>query len=411
MNLSTSAAVSVTNDYGHGEQAASFHDDIVYPGAIPFILVHLLCFAVFVTGITSQALWICLILFVVRMFGVSAGYHRYFSHRAFKTSRVGQFVLAWIAQSSAQRGVLWWSARHRHHHKYSDTEDDVHSPRQRGFLYAHVGWVFTRQDDQAARDAVPDLTSYPELRWLSKYQYLPATVLGVATWLIAGWSGLIVGFFWSTVLVYHVTFMINSLAHVHGKQRYVTGDDSRNNWWLAVLTLGEGWHNNHHAYMASTRQGFRWWEIDMTYYVLKGLSWLHIVWDLNEPPAAIVNNTKPLARGVLDKVIHQLVASFPVSQITSLTHESWLHELQTPGNWVNMPTEEQIQAHVHHPENALCELQLPHVPTLEDVRQRAQRMFAGTPSFEDIVSQAHRRIVKTVCTGLVQRRSQVVAMG
>src|SRR5215213_9308134 len=154
-----------------------FHDDIIYPQAIPFVLVHLACLGAIWSGVTANALILCLALYVVRMFGVSAGYHRYFSHRSFKTSRVGQFVLAWIAQSSAQRGVLWWSARHRHHHRHSDTEDDVHSPIQRGFWYAHVGWIFTPQDDDAAREAVPDLTAYPELRWLSAHQYFPATVL------------------------------------------------------------------------------------------------------------------------------------------------------------------------------------------------------------------------------------------
>ena len=353
--MSTVPALTATPAEDHEASETAFHEDIIYPGAIPFVLVHLICFAAIWTGVTVQALVIGVLVFGVRMFGVSAGYHRYFSHRTFKTSRVGQFLLAWLAQSSAQRGVLWWADRHRHHHKHSDTEYDVHSPRHRGFLYAHVGWIFTRQDDTAACGAVPDLAVYPELRWLTRHQYLPATVLGTAIWFIAGWPGLIVGFFWSTVVLYHVTFMINSLAHVHGQQRYVTGDDSRNNWWLALLTLGEGWHNNHHAYMASTRQGFRWWEIDVTYYVLKGLSFVGIVWDLNDPPAAIVNNTKPLSRGVLDKVVPQLVASFPISQMTALT-----------------------------------------LPTLEEIRQRAQEMFAETPSLNDIVRQAQRLMVTMV---------------
>lgn len=331
------------------------HDDIIYPGAVPFVLVHIVCLAAVWTGVTPRAILIGVVLFWARMFGVSAGYHRYFSHRTFKTSRVGQFLLAWLAQSSAQRGVLWWAARHRHHHRHSDTEQDVHSPRQRGFWYAHVGWIFTKQDDDAARAAVPDLAAFPELRWLSGHQYLPAVVLGTAVWCVAGWPGLVVGFFWSTVLLYHVTFMINSLAHVHGRRRYITGDDSRNNWWLALMTLGEGWHNNHHAYMASTRQGFRWWEVDVTYYVLKGLSWVRIVWDLNEPPAAIVNNTKPPARGVVDRVVHQLVASFPIGEMTALT-----------------------------------------IPTVEELRERAQHMFAEAPSLDHIVSQARHALVTLV---------------
>ena len=216
-----------------------FHDDIIYPSTIPFILVHLACLGAIWTGVSMKALVVCLLLYVVRMFGVTAGYHRYFSHRSFKTSRAGQFVLAWLAQSSAQRGALWWAAVHRHHHLHSDTEEDAHSPRHRGFLYSHVGWVFDRRHAETETEAVPDLARYPEMRWLDRFQLVPAVLLGVACFLLGGWGMLVVGFFWSTVLLYHGTFFINSLAHVTGTQRYVTGDDSRNNWWLALITLGE----------------------------------------------------------------------------------------------------------------------------------------------------------------------------
>src|SRR5688500_16860860 len=202
------------------------------------------------------------------MFAVTAGYHRYFSHRSFKTSRWFQFLLAWVAQSSAQKSVLWWAALHRHHHKHSDTDADVHSPRQRGFIYSHVGWIFDRKHQATDVEGIRDFASYPELRFLQRFELVPAVVLGVVTFVIAGWPGLVVGFFWSTVLLFHCTFFINSLAHVHGNQRYATGDDSRNNWWLAVITMGEGWHNNHHAYQRSTRQGFRWYEFDPTFYAL-----------------------------------------------------------------------------------------------------------------------------------------------
>ena len=167
---------------------------------------------------------------------------------------------------------------------------------------------------------MPDLAKYPELVWLDKHRYLPAVVLAIGCFLLAGWPGLVVGFFWSTVLLFHCTFFINSLAHVYGKQRYVTGDDSRNNWWLALLTLGEGWHNNHHAYMASTRQGFRWWEVDLAYYVLKALSWARVVWDLNEPPEDVVRNEKKLGRGVVEKVARQLAASFPAERVGAHMH-------------------------------------------------------------------------------------------
>ena len=333
---------------------------MIHPNPVPFVLVHVACLAALVTGVTATALVLCVALYFIRMFGVSAGYHRYFSHRAFKTSRAGQLALAVLAQSSAQRGVLWWAAKHRHHHKHSDAPEDVHSPRHRGFWYAHLGWIFTPQHEHTDLSAIPDLVRYPELRLLDsdKWRYVPAILLAVGTLLIAGWPGLVVGFFWSTVLLYHGTFMINSLAHVHGTQRYVTGDDSRNNWWLALFTGGEGWHNNHHAYMASTRQGFRWWEIDPTYYMLKALSWVGVVWDLNEPPAALVRNEKALGRGVVEKAARQLAGS------------------------VSVPASTGSQ-----------------VPPPEELRARAERMFAATPSLDDIAGRAHELILQGVSAG------------
>ena len=263
-------ALDAHSEPPHGE-------DILYPDAVPFLLVHLACFGAIWTGVTATAVGIGIALYWLRMFAIGAGYHRYFSHRAYSTSRAFQFILAFLAQSTAQKSVLWWAAKHRHHHLHSDTEHDVHSPRHKGFLYAHVGWIFARQHDGADLAKVADLTRYPELMWLHKHELVPAIVLAVLTFLIGGWSGLVVGFFWSTVAVYHGTFCINSLAHVHGTKRYVTGDDSRNNWLLALLTMGEGWHNNHHAYQASVRQGFRWWEIDPTYYVMRAMAGLGIL--------------------------------------------------------------------------------------------------------------------------------------
>ncbi len=372
-----------------------YHDDIIYPAPIPFLLVHIVCVAAIWTGVTVEALLLCAALYVVRMIAVTAGYHRYFSHRSFRTSRVGQFVLAWLAQSSAQRGVLWWAAKHRQHHKHSDTELDVHSPRHRGFWYAHLGWIFAPQQGETDLRAVPDLASYPELVWLDTHRYLPAIVLGVVIWLVAGWPGLVVGFFWSTVLLYHGTFAINSLAHVHGKQRYVTGDDSRNNWWLALITMGEGWHNNHHAYMASTRQGFRWWELDVTYYVLRALSWARVVYDLNEPPKSLVRNEKRLGRGVVEKVARHLAASMAVERITEQVREAWL----------NTPTLEELRGRAQmataDAAAMLADMQVPHVPTMEELRERARQMFAATPSLDDIVVRARELILEAVATELL----------
>lgn len=378
------------------EHVDEFHDDIIYPQTIPFVLVHLVGIAAIWTGVSRTAAIICVVLYVVRMFGVTAGYHRYFSHRSFKTSRVGQFLLALLAQSSAQRGILWWAAKHRHHHKHSDTELDVHSPRHRGFLYAHVGWIFTPQHDETDYDAIPDLTKYPELVWLNEHPYLPATALAVACFLLAGWGGLIVGFFWSTVLLYHGTFFINSLAHVHGNQRYVTGDDSRNNWWLAIITLGEGWHNNHHAYQRSTRQGFRWYEFDPTFYVLSAMSWMRLTWDLGKPPEDVVRNERRLGRAIVEKVAHQLAASFAAESIAARLHESapMIQELRARVA-AGQARMKELEASLH------VDLHLPHFPTVAEVRARAAELMPDTISMDEIVTRARELIAQRVATLLV----------
>lgn len=233
----------------------------------------------------------CFALYVTRMFAVTGFYHRYFSHRTFKTSRWFQFVMAFWTMTSSQRGVLWWAAHHRNHHKFSDTEHDVHSPRLTGFLHSHIMWLYDRNEaTDYAR--VKDLCRYPELIVLDKFWYVPPTLLGVACFAVAGWPGLFIGFMMSTTLLWHGTFTINSLSHVWGKTRYKTGDDSRNNWVLAIVTMGEGWHNNHHYFMNSTRQGFFWWEVDITYMILKAMSWVGLVWDLKEPPQRVYDDAR-----------------------------------------------------------------------------------------------------------------------
>src|SRR6266700_3975065 len=283
-----------------GRDERNDQDDIIYPSAWSFVLVHLTCIAAIWTGITWQSVAICAALYWLRIFAIGAGYHRYFSHRAYSTSRAFQLILALGSQSTAQKSVLWWTAQHRHHHLHSDTERDLHSPRHKGFWYSHVGWIFARRQNTVDLTKVADFASFPELMWLHRYEVVPATVLAVICYLLAGWSGLVVGFFWSTVLVLHATFCINSLAHVHGRKRYVTGDDSRNNWFLALFTMGEGWHNNHHACQSSVRQGFRWWEVDSTFYILKVLSWLRVVWDLKRAPEAVVRNEQRLGSRVIN---------------------------------------------------------------------------------------------------------------
>ncbi len=256
--------------------------------AFPFFAAHLACLAVLFIHFRWSYLIVCLTLYYTRMFFVTAGYHRYFSHRSFKTSRVFQFIMAVMATSSSQKGVLWWAANHRHHHRYSDTELDLHSPTLFGFWWSHVGWIISDKYNDTQVDLIRDFYKYPELRWLNKYFLVPPVALAVVLFLVGGWGLLVWGFFVSTVLLWHSSFTINSLSHIFGRRRYPTADTSRNNALLALLTLGEGWHNNHHHYMASARQGFFWWEVDVTYYTLKILSWCRIVWDLRKPPEAVL---------------------------------------------------------------------------------------------------------------------------
>jgi stearoyl-CoA desaturase (Delta-9 desaturase) len=370
------------------------HDDIIYPQVIPFLLVHAACVAALWTGVTWEAVLLGIVLYWLRMFGITAGYHRYFSHRSYATSRVFQFILACLAQSSAQKSVLWWAAKHRHHHLFSDTEHDVHSPRHTGFLFAHLGWIFARKHDTVDLVKVGDFTKYPELMWLHKYELAPAVVLAVITFLIAGWAGLVVGFFWSTVAVYHATFCINSLAHVHGSKRYVTGDDSRNNWLLAFFTMGEGWHNNHHAYQASVRQGFRWWEVDPTFYIIKALSWVGIVWDLKSPPEAVLRNEQKLGSRVVDRAAGDLVATFNIESIST----KLAHALETTSSLGELRAKLASPQHKAH--EVLAHVHLPHLPTREEIGARASSMFVKTRSFEDIVERAHRMILEAVGTRL-----------
>jgi stearoyl-CoA desaturase (delta-9 desaturase) len=218
------------------------------------------------------------------MFGVTAGYHRYFSHRSYRLGRVRQFLLALLAQTSGQKGVLWWAAQHRRHHRHADGPGDVHSPRQRGFWWAHIGWVLSNENDSYDATKVADLTRYPELRWLDRHHWVPTALVAAVVLAAGGVGGFVWGYVVSTVLLYHATFSINSLAHLFGSRRFDTPDDSRNNWWLALLTLGEGWHNNHHFRMSSSRSGIRWWELDATYLALKLMALAGLAKDLRPFP-------------------------------------------------------------------------------------------------------------------------------
>ncbi len=255
--------------------------------AVAFVAIHVAPLALWWTGVTLADIVVCVALYAARMFFITAGYHRYFAHRTYKLGRVMQFIMAWGGSLAAQKGVLWWASTHRHHHKHSDLDQDAHSPRH-GVFWSHVGWILSPAADATDYDRIRDFAKYPELVWLDKYYLIPPTLLGIATFLIGGWSMLVGGFFLSTVLLWHGTFSINSLAHLWGSRRYPTTDDSRNNLWLALLTLGEGWHNNHHHYQSSANQGFFWWEVDISFYLLRALSWVGLASDLRLPPERVL---------------------------------------------------------------------------------------------------------------------------
>ena len=280
--------------------------DIEWLRALPFGLVHLVCLGAFWVGWSPTALWVAAGAYIVRMFAITGFYHRYFSHRTYRTSRLVQFIFAVVGNSSLQRGPLWWAAHHRHHHRYADQQADPHSPHQHGFWWSHIFWITSRQHFATDEDAVGDLARYKELRFLNRFDFLVPTLFATALYALGsylettmpqlGTSGpqlLIWGFFISTIALFHATCTINSLAHQFGRRRYATGEHSRNNWFLALITFGEGWHNNHHFCPGACRQGFYWWEIDLTYYGLKVLSWLGLIWDLHPVPARAYRRQPP----------------------------------------------------------------------------------------------------------------------
>ena len=284
-----------------GDEATAHLRGIDWARVVPFLLLHLACLGVLWTGWSPFAVAVAVALYTVRMFAITAFYHRYFSHRAFRASRGWQFVFAVLGASAVQRGPLWWAAHHRHHHAHSDRPGDAHSARLDGFVWSHMGWFLARENFATREHLVRDFARFPELRWLDRYDVAVPAALLVALWALGAWleaahpslgTGpwqlVVWGFCISTVVLFHATFVINSLAHRWGSRRYDTGDDSRNNLLLALITFGEGWHNNHHRYPSAARQGFYWWEIDVSWYLLRGLAALGIVRDLRPVSSSVL---------------------------------------------------------------------------------------------------------------------------
>ncbi len=301
--LTTAVTQWIDSDYcpEGAEKMRNEPDKVDWVRVMPFVILHLGCFGILWVGVSAFAAWAAVFLYFVRMFAVTGIHHRYFSHKTFSTSRAGQFFLALWAGTTVQRGSLWWAYHHRHHHQHSDDEEDAHSPHVHGFLWSHIGWITSRRNFPTDYSKVKDLAKFPELVWLNRFDLVvpvlyAASMFGIGALLEAyapglgtnGWQMLVWGFFVSTTALFHGTACINSMAHLMGKRRYKTDDDSRNSFILAIICLGEGWHNNHHRYQSCTRNGFYWWEIDPTYYGLKLLSYTGLIWGLKSVPQSIL---------------------------------------------------------------------------------------------------------------------------
>jgi len=279
-------------------------EDIDWVRIVPFIAIHLSCLLVFLVGVSWTAVWVCVLSYLMRMFAITAFYHRYFSHKSFKTSRFTQSLFAIIGATATQRGPIWWAAHHRHHHVHADGEQDSHSPKH-GFWHSHIKWFLMKKNFVTKSAYVKDLESYSELKFIDRFDVLFPLIFASLLYVLgdflsshfpalntSAWQLVVWGYFISTVLLSHVTYCINSLAHVFGFRSYATNDDSRNNFILAIFTLGEGWHNNHHCCPGSVKQGFKWWQLDVSYYVLYVLSKLGIIWDLKYPNEMLLNKKR-----------------------------------------------------------------------------------------------------------------------
>lgn len=292
-NLGRSMTPTTTRPTAHCPPDGSErpHDRTDWLRSIPFLAAHMVPFAALFVVVTWEAWVICAVAYLARMFFITAGYHRYFAHRSYKMGRVAQFLMAFGATTAVQKGPLWWAGHHRVHHRFTDLDGDVHSPRD-GFWWSHVGWILSTRYKACDDSAIRDFAAYPELRLLERFWWTGPVVLAGLCYLVAGWGGLLIGFFLSTVLLWHATFLVNSMAHVIGRRRFATPDTSRNSLVIALLTGGEGWHNNHHYLPASSRQGFTWWEIDPTWYALRVLSWFRVVRDPKDPPARLLEQAR-----------------------------------------------------------------------------------------------------------------------
>ena len=265
--------------------------------ALPLILTHLACGLVLFAGTSKPALVVFIISSAVQLFGITTGYHRLLAHRSFKTSRTFRLVLAVCGVLAGQNGPLWWVGHHRYHHRHADRDDDAHSPRH-GLFWSHMGWLFSPLCVRVRRHLVTDLARCRELVLIERYSYAINLAYALSlyscgrTWHAVdpdanGLQFVVWGTIISTVFAYHAIWSANSICHRYGSRRYPLPDASRNNFFVSLITFGDGWHHNHHFCPYSARHGFRWWELDLNFAVLKLLSRVGLVWDLKMPPGSV----------------------------------------------------------------------------------------------------------------------------
>ncbi len=251
---------------------------------IAILLIHLGALLAFVPAFfTVKALVTAFVLQGLCGMGVTVGFHRLLTHRSFKTPKPVEYLLSWFGSLSWQGGPIRWTATHRLHHQHSDDENDPHSPRH-GFFWSHALWCFTFDPkfdpydkfSQYARDLARDRGH----RFIERTTPLSQCVLAVLLYAWGGWPCVVWGILVRLVYVYHATWFVNSASHIWGYRSFETTDDSRNLWWVALMSFGEGWHNNHHAYPRSARHGFKRWEIDITWLAIRMLKFVGLAHDL-----------------------------------------------------------------------------------------------------------------------------------
>jgi len=273
---------------------------------LPFVLVHIAVLGVFIVGWSPAAIIVAVLSYTTRAFGITAFYHRCFAHRSYRVPRAVGFGGAVLGAAAAQQGPLWWVAHHRAHHRYTDRPGDPHSPVVDGFWRSHLLWIFDPANASPDMERVKDLARFRELRILDRFDHLvpvslalATTALGVVLALVtpglhtSGPQMFVWGFAVPTVLLYHSTFAVNSVAHRFGRRRFDTPDASRNQWVVACLTLGEGWHNNHHRFPTSARMGIGWLELDPTWWGIMALSGLGLASGVRRMPARVASARDP----------------------------------------------------------------------------------------------------------------------